>query len=43
MKQRKPRNRAPRDMVDAQKAALSKVGAKNVTVESGNVPNPHDG
>ena len=43
MKQRKPRKRAPKDMVDAQKAALSKVGAENVTVENGSVPNPHDG
>ncbi len=43
MKQRKPRNKAPREMVEAQKAALSKVGVDNVAVESGNVPNPHDG
>jgi hypothetical protein len=43
MKQRKPRNKAPREMVDKQKAALSKVGVENVAVTSGNVPNPHDG
>lgn len=30
-------------MVEAQKAALSKVGVENVTVENGSVPNPHDG
>jgi hypothetical protein len=43
MKQRKPRKRAPRDMVEKQKAALEKGGVENVAVSSGNVPNPHDG
>ncbi len=43
MKQRKPGKRAPRDMVEKQKAALKKAGVENVAVMSGNVPNPHDG
>jgi hypothetical protein len=43
MKQRKPRSKAPRDVADKQKAAISKVGMENAAVSSGNVPNPHDG